>query len=132
MNSTALKEVIAILRPERWPAVKSRLDRLPVAYSQCRVLGRRRHGSLRYLPRTGARPTVINHLPQRMICCEVEESLLDWVLQAFQADCTGRAGDGFVFVLPVEASYPLDAESFVTLGAPSPIPATGNIVHAAR
>jgi len=132
VNSTALKGVVAILRPERWPAVKARLDRLPVAYSQRRVLGRRRQGSLRYLPRTGARATVINYLPQRMICCEVEESMLDLVLHAFESDCTGRAGDGFVFVLPVEASYPIESESSVTLDAIPPIPAAGNTLHASQ
>ena len=132
MNSTALKEVVAILRPERWLAVKARLDRLPIAYTQHRVLGRRRQGSLRYMPRTGARPTVINYLPQRMVCCEVEESLLDLVLHAFQSDCTGRAGDGFVFVLPVEASYPIEGEAPLEIPAMPPDAAIPAPLHANR
>jgi nitrogen regulatory protein PII len=139
---SVLKEVVAIVRPERWPAVKGRLDRLPVSYSQRRVLGRRRHGSLKYMPRTGARPAGISYLPQRMICCEVDESMLDLVLHAFESDCTGRTGDGFVFVLPVAASYPIEADPLLSplpsfdampaVAAPALAAEAGASLHATR
>jgi nitrogen regulatory protein PII len=127
------REVVAIIRPERWTATKARLERLPVTYTQCRVLGRRREGSLRYLPRTGTRPAAVHYLPQRMICCEVEESLLDAVLHAFQTDCLGRAGDGCVFVLPIQAVLPMEAEILLPVETVLPtLPlATGEALHAA-
>ena len=128
-DSPVFKEVIAILRPERWAAAKARLDRLPVNYSQRRVLGRRREGSLKYLPRTGTRPAGIHYLPQRMVCCEVEELLLDLVLAAFQSDPIGRGGDGCVFVLPIQAVIAIEEPQPEYAALPHQAPA--EVMHAA-
>ncbi len=103
-GTSVYKEVVALLRPERWAATRSRLEDFPVAYTERRVLGRGRERGLQYLPRQGARPAGIRCLPYRMISWEVPASLVDSVVQAIlEANCTGQAGDGRIFVLPMEA-----------------------------
>jgi nitrogen regulatory protein PII len=110
-DGPVFREIIAIIRPERWAATKARLERFPVVYSQHRVLGRVRERGLCYLPRNGARPVGIRYLPQRMICCEVEDVMVDAVLQAIlQVNGTGSPGGGRVFVLPIESMIPAFVE----------------------
>ncbi len=124
------KEIIAIIRPERWAATKSRLDRLPIHYSQHRVLGRVRERALTYLPRNGAKQAGIRFLPQRMICCEVEEIWVDAVLHAIvQVIGTGSPGGGRVFVLPIAQAYPIGGVLDVEL--PEVLPQAEPIFHTA-
>lgn len=100
-----LKEVIAIIRPERWPQTKAQLQRVPLpAFTQQRVLGRGRERGLRYLPRTGAAHGMgVRYLPKRMISWIVEGTQVEPLVQAIiEANQTGQLGDGKIFVLPVE------------------------------
>ena len=99
-----MKEVIAILRPERWTETKARLQRLRVpAFTQQCVLGRGRARGLRYLPRQGAaRHVGIRYLPKRMVSWIVEDVQVAPLIQAImEVNRTGRIGDGKIFVLPI-------------------------------
>ena len=100
-----LKEVVAIIRPQRWSATKLRIQRLRVqAFIHTRVLGRGRERGLRYLPRTGAaRGMGVRYLPKRMISWVVEEAQVEPLVKAIiEANQTGQLGDGKIFILPVE------------------------------
>ncbi len=102
-----LKEVIAIIRPQRWHETKLRVQRLRFqAFTHARVLGRGRERGLRYLPRKGATSGVgVRYLPKRMISWIVEETQVEALVQAIiKANQTGQLGDGKIFVLPVEES----------------------------
>lgn len=100
-----MKEVLAIIRPERWTATKAALGRLGLpAFTHRRVLGRGRARGLRYMPRAGAAPrTAVAWLPKRMIFWVVEDHAVTSIVQALvEANQTGHLGDGKVFVLPLE------------------------------
>lgn len=102
-----LKEVVAIIRPERWPRTKAQLQRLRLpAFTQQRVLGRGRERGLRYLPRTGAaRGMGVRYLPKRMLSWIVEEAHVESLVQAIiESNQTGQPGDGTVFILPVDGA----------------------------
>ena len=99
-----LKEVIAIIRPERWAHTKAELRRLRLpAFTQQRVLGRGRTRGLRYLPRQGASLQAgIQYLPKRMVSWIVEDTEVEPLVQAIiDANRTGHIGDGKIFVLPI-------------------------------
>ena len=113
MGACTLKEVIAILRPERWAETKRRLEGFSLPdFTQHRVLGRGRERGLRYLPRQGATArTMIRCLPQRMVSWTVEQEMVEPLIQALlEANCTRRSGDGRIFVLPVAASVSIHAQ----------------------
>ena len=100
-----LKEVVAIIRPQRWSQTKLRVQRLRVqAFTQTRVLGRGRERGLRYLPRKGAAHGMgVRYLPKRMISWIVEETQVESLVRAvIEANQTGQLGDGKIFVLPIE------------------------------
>ena len=100
-----LKEVVAIIRPQRWSRTKLRVQRLRLhAFTHVRVLGRGRERGLRYLPRKGAAHGVgVRYLPKRMISWIVEASQVEPLIQALiESNQTGQLGDGKIFVLPVE------------------------------
>ena len=100
-----MKEIVAILRPERWTETKARLQGLRVpAFTQQRVLGRGRARGLRYLPRQGAtRHLGIQYLPKRMVSWIVEDAQVESLIQAImEVNRTGRIGDGKIFVLPID------------------------------
>ena len=99
-----LKEVIAVIRPERWTQTKAQLQRLRwPAFTQQRVLGRGRARGLRYLPRQGASPRAgIRYLPKRMVSWVVEETQVEPLIQAIiEVNRSGHIGDGKIFVLPI-------------------------------
>lgn len=124
-NAPVFKEVIAVLRPERWAETKARLRHPSLAAcTQQRVLGRGRERGLRYLPRRDALPgTGIRCLPHRLICWMVEESLVEPLIQALlDANRTDRSGDGRIFVLPVSESRPIFAESHDAETQPAELP----------
>ena len=113
-----MKEVIAVLRPERWAETCRRLQDLPLGESsQHRVLGRGSEGGLRYLPRQGAVSSAgIGCLPRRLACWTVEDEMVAPLVQALlEANCTGRPGDGKVFVLPVAECYSIGDPDPMTL-----------------
>jgi len=106
-QTAALKEVMAIIRPERWAQTKVRLQRLRLlAGTQQRVLGRGRERGLRYLPRQGASSqAAIRYLPKRMISWIVEDAQVEPLVKALlDTNQTGQLGDGKIFVLPVEGA----------------------------
>ena len=105
LQEVRLKEVVAIIRPQRWNHTKLRVQRLRIqAFTQMRVLGRGRERGLRYLPRKGAASGVgVRYLPKRMISWIVEEAQVAPLVEAIiEANQTGQLGDGKIFVLPVE------------------------------
>ena len=104
-HAVCLKEVVAIIRPQRWLHTKLRVQRLRVqAFTQARVLGRGRERGLRYLPRKGAAIGIgVRYLPKRMISWVIEEAHVEPLVRAIiEANQTGQLGDGKIFVLPVE------------------------------
>ncbi len=111
-SSARLKEVIAIIRPERWSETRSRLENLCLPpFTEHRVLGRGRERGLQYLPCNGASGRAgIRYLPKRMVSWIVEEAQVESLVQVLlDVNRTGRLGDGKVFVLPVEQAIPQHA-----------------------
>lgn len=103
-SPTSFKEIIAVIRPERWNETKRRVEQLHLhAFTQQRVLGRGRERGLRYLPRKGAAlETAVRHLPKRMVSWIVEETQVESLIRAIlEVNRTGQLGDGKIFVLPV-------------------------------
>lgn len=108
-----MKEVIAIIRPEKWQPTKEALEGLGVLeLAHYRVLGRGRQRGLRYLRRvTGERgvpgtmaAVSVQFLPKRMVSWLVPDERLNELLGALiQVNQTGNIGDGKVFVCPVES-----------------------------
>lgn len=99
-----MKEVLAIIRPERWTATKAALGRLGLpAFTHRRVHGRGRARGLKYVPRHGAAAqTAVAWLPKRMIFWVVEDHAVTSIVTALvEANQTGRLGDGRIFVLPL-------------------------------
>ena len=100
-----LKEVIAVIRPERYHETKRQVEplRLP-GCTQQRVLGRGHARGLRYLPRRGAVLGMgVRYLPKRMLSWIVEDTQVDPLVRALiDANQTGQLGDGKIFVLPIE------------------------------
>jgi nitrogen regulatory protein P-II 1 len=126
-----MKEVIAVLRPERWAETVRRLESLPLGESsQHRVLGCGSEGGLRYLPRQGAVSGAgIRCLPRRLACWTVEEEMVAPLVQALlEANCSGRPGDGKIYVLPVAECYAIEEAEPLAMAA-VPLPETA---HAAR
>ena len=107
---TRLKEVIAVIRPQRWQATKQRLQRLRLpAFTHQRVVGRGRERGLRYLPRASASgQTAVRYLPKRMISWIVEAHHVDAVVQALlEVNRTGCIGDGIIVVVPIDEAVRL-------------------------
>ncbi|MBI4426860.1 MAG: P-II family nitrogen regulator [Candidatus Kerfeldbacteria bacterium] len=108
-----MKEVVAIIRPERWSQTKLRIQRLRLhAFTQQRVLGRGRERGLRYLPRRGAAGgTGMRYLPKRMISWVVEDRQVEPLIHAIlEVNRTGQLGDGKIFVLPIEQAMRIRTE----------------------
>jgi nitrite reductase (NADH) large subunit len=109
-----LKEVIAIIRPERWLKTKSKVESLGIfAYTQHRVVGRGRQRGLHFLARRGATSgTGFRYLPKRMASWIVAESQVDKLVETImEANRTGQIGDGKIFVLPVSGAMQVGVES---------------------
>jgi nitrite reductase (NADH) large subunit len=108
-----LKEVIAIIRPERWQKTRLRVESLGIfAYTQHRVVGRGRQRGLHFLARRGASSgTGFRYLPKRMATWIVGESQVEKLVEAIiEANCTGQIGDGKIFVLPINGAMQVGAE----------------------
>jgi nitrite reductase (NADH) large subunit len=100
-----LKEVIAIIRPERWVQTKQRVETLGItAFTHHRVVGRGRQRGLHFLARRGAHNgTGFPFLPKRMISWIVPESQVGVLVETImEANRTGQIGDGKIFVLPLD------------------------------
>lgn len=114
-----MKEVLAIIRPEKWPATKEAAAGLG-AYetAHVRVLGRGRQRGLRYLRRVAtekgapAREEVggMQFLPKRMVTWLVPDAQAKRLVEAIIGiNQTDNFGDGKIFVCPLDAMS--DAES---------------------
>lgn len=108
-----MKEVIAILRPEKWQATKEAMNKLQLAEpSHFRVLGRGRQRGLRYLRRAAEGPAGVatttegsmQFLPKRMVTWLVADDMVNKLVAALvHVNQTGNFGDGKLFICPVES-----------------------------
>ena len=112
-----LKEVIAIIRPERWLATKLKVESLGiVALTHHRVVGRGRQRGLQFLARRGATSgTGFRYLPKRLISWIVIETQVETLVQAIiEANRTGQIGDGKIFVLPLDGVMQIRTDDAAT------------------
>ena len=102
-----MKEVIAIVRTERWQATRQALSELAGVeeVSHRRVLGRGRQKGLRYLrPQSRGEAGGMEFLPKRLGMWLVPDEQVQPVVAALiQVNRTGNYGDGKVFVSPVDS-----------------------------
>jgi nitrogen regulatory protein PII 2 len=108
-----MKEVIAIIRADKWQPTKEALDVLGVSeMASFRVLGRGLQRGLRYLRRvaagrSGPGTTIemsIQFLPKRMVSWLVpEEKVNELVAALIRVNQTGNVGDGKIFVCPADS-----------------------------
>src|SRR5262249_23278320 len=104
-DRAALKEVIAIIRPERWLKTRVKVESLGITgFTHHRVAGRGRQRGLQFLARRGADSgTGFRFLPKRMVSWIVAESQVETLVQAImESNQTGQIGDGKIFVLPLD------------------------------
>jgi len=108
-----MKEVIAVIRAEKWRPTMEALDALGVGeVANFRVLGRGVQRGLRYLRRVaegrgGPGTTIetsIQFLPKRLVSWVVpEEKVSELVAALIRVNQTGNVGDGKVFVCPADS-----------------------------
>jgi nitrogen regulatory protein PII len=113
-----LKEVVAVIRPERWRKTREKVESLGIfACSQHRVVGRGRQRGLHFLARRGASTgTGFRYLPKRMASWIVPESQVDKLIETIiEANRTGQIGDGKIFVLPVSGIMKVGEEPSLQL-----------------
>lgn len=99
-----MKEIIAVIRPNKWHATKARLLREGIGgYTVQRVFGRGRQKGLLYL--SGQVGSGIAYLPKRMVTLLVpDEQVREVVDLLVETNFTGEIGDGRIFVCPVDGS----------------------------
>jgi nitrogen regulatory protein PII 2 len=109
-----LKEVTAILRPEKWTATREAIHAIGVeAIVQHRVIGRGKQRGLRYLRRaTDAGEGDMPYLPKRMVVCLVsDESCTALVNAIIRVHQTGNVGDGKIFVRSIDTIQDIERTS---------------------
>jgi nitrogen regulatory protein PII 2 len=107
-----LKEVVAIIRSERWIRTRVKAEALGFfAYTHHRVTGRGKQRGLRFLARRGAASgTGFRFLPKRMVSWIVPETEVDRLVEVvMDANRTGQIGDGKIFVLPMDGTIQIPA-----------------------
>jgi nitrogen regulatory protein PII 2 len=104
-----MKEVIAMVRPEKWRATQDAIYAVGVAdFIHYHVKGRGKQQGLR----RSAQPLTtgdgdVSLLPKRMVICFVpDEKAAELVQAIIRVNHTGNYGDGKIFVCPL-----LDAQS---------------------
>ena len=118
-----MKEVTAILRPEKWAATREAIQAIGVQeLIQHRVIGRGKQRGLRYLRRaTDVGEGDMPYLPKRMVVCfaadEACEALVNAIIRANQ---TGNVGDGKIFVRTLAGVATADVPAAAALATPSP------------
>jgi nitrogen regulatory protein PII len=108
-----LKEVIAIIRPERWIKTRAKVEKLGIyAFTQHRLVGRGRQRGLHFLARRGAKSgTGFRYLPKRMASWIVPVSQVGPLVDAIiDANWSGQIGDGKIFVLPLDGTIQIGPE----------------------
>ena len=106
-----MKEVIAIIRNEKWQATREAIETLGVEEMlYCRVLGRGRQRGLRYLRRASdAGEGEMPYLPKRMVVCLVaDEKSPEIVNGIIRVNQSGNFGDGKIFVRQLSAVVEAD------------------------
>lgn len=100
-----MKLIVAIIRPERWEAVRAELNKHDIylmTVSDVRGCGKERGQTELY------RGTEFeeNHIPKLKLEIAVNDAFLEDALEAIlvgaRSSTTGAIGDGKVFVLPME------------------------------
>lgn len=96
-----MKEIIAIIRSNKWQETKTRLMEAGVSsYTVQRVYGRGRQKGLKYQSKSGL--DGISYLPKRMLTVFVDEKEVQGVVELIiKANRTGEIGDGKIFVSPL-------------------------------
>jgi nitrogen regulatory protein P-II 1 len=97
-----MKMIQAIIRPERFESVKEALERdghIPLTVREVSGRGEQRGITIEFR----GKPHQIDILPKLMIEVAVSNEDLNRTLRCIrQAACTGKQGDGKIFVIPVE------------------------------
>ena len=117
-----MKEVLAVIRAERWPATSSAAAELGLSQAfQLRVMGRGKQRGLQYLrPHKGTEAGTMPFLPKRMVSWLVPDQLVAPLIVAIvRVNRSGNYGDGKVFVCPVEAYSPAEEALAEPVGAGS-------------
>lgn len=98
-----MKEIIAIIRPQKWAATKARLMELGVmSFTTCRVYGRGRQNGVRYVTPQGG-VAGMRTVPKRLVWLWLPEELVPEVIDALiEVNRTGAIGDGKIFICPME------------------------------
>lgn len=99
-----MKEIIAIIRPNRWQKTKAKLfEEGFTPFTVHRVYGRGRQKGLQYLSKSGEMKEGIRFLPKRMVTLFVKNEDVQSVTEIIvQNNQTGEIGDGKIFVCSVE------------------------------
>lgn len=100
-----MKMIVAVFRPEKLQEAKDALVAAGVnGLTITRVTGRGEEGGMVFTTRVGS--FRVDELEKVKIETVVPDAFAPAAIAAIQQSvCTGRMGDGRIFVLPVEASY---------------------------
>lgn len=112
-----MKEIIAVIRPEKWQASLETLRSVGVQeIAHRRVLGRGHQQGLQYLRRAqGQEEMAMSYLPKRMMTWLVpDEKVAETVRALIQVSQTGNYGDGKIFVCPVDDALDIEAAGVST------------------
>lgn len=103
-----MKEIIAIIRPNKGKETKERLSENGFyAYSTMRVFGRGKERGLRYATNIDGKEELggMRFLPKRLFYIMAEDDdakrIIDIIMQANK---TGQYGDGKIFVIDIDRS----------------------------
>ncbi|TAJ97521.1 MAG: hypothetical protein EPO39_19275 [Candidatus Manganitrophaceae bacterium] len=103
--SSTLKEVIALVRPDKQRATRQALEAAGIySYTTATVLGRSRQRGLRFQSEE-AEPVAIKFLPKQYFSIMIDASRLPAVIAALmKANRTGKGayGDGKIFVVDID------------------------------
>ena len=97
-----MKMIIAIIRPERLPLVRSALEEIGiVSMTVTEVRGRGAQKGITQEYR--GQPVAVDYLPKVKLEIVIHTTPVDDVINAIvEQAATGQIGDGKIFVLPVE------------------------------
>ena len=101
-----MKEIIALIRPEKAEDTKKALEAIGLgAFTGRRVMGK---GKKPIDIKDGSGHVIMKSflLPKRMLVIEAEDEDVERIVTIITlVNSTGAAGDGRIFVVPVESSY---------------------------
>jgi len=120
-----LKEVTAILRPEKWAETRAAIQAIGVEeIIQHRVIGRGKQRGLRYLRRaTDSGEGDMPYLPKRkVVCLVVDEKCAALVNTIIKVNQTGNVGDGKIFVRSLGTIQDIEPTSEAVASVAAPMP----------